>query len=272
MATRSPRQSASTPPASTSGSSRKPMPITARPTATAVLGARPPPRHAVMSATTTACRLQMKAHVAGCEPIASAAACATYPKAHSPPTAAPAFTAPTLDALSAAGARTIALSTKRPAMKSEAASATPPSESSASFVAGKLAPQDAVTSKSASRHPSRLPGSSSCRLGSSSSTAEEAAGTISAAGGFCERVSSNALSMTDLSMRASLGVVPLNALFSCLRAAAHESPALAGVFSNGVRIDRATVVCEGIGLSSGPPVRPGRKAAVTIITPFPASS
>ena len=249
------------------------MPMTARPTATAVLGARPPPRHAVMSATTTACRLQMKAHVAGCEPIASAAACATYPKAHSPPTAAPAFTAPTLDALSAAGASTIALSTKRPAMKSEAASAPPPSESSASFVAGKLAPQDAVTSKSASRHPSRLLGSSSSSLAILvSSTAEEAAGTISAAGGFCERVSSNALSMTDLSMRTSLGVVPLNALFSCLRAAAHESPALAGVFSNGVRIDRATVVCEGIGLSSGPPVRPGRKAAETIITPLPTDS
>ena len=252
------------------------MPITARPTATAVLGARPPPRHAVMSATTTACRLQMKAHVAGCEPIASAAACATYPKAHSPPTAAPAFTAPTLDALSAAGARTIALSTKRPAMKSEAASAPPPSESSASFVAGKLAPQEAVTSKSASRHPSRLPGSSLPGSSSSvttlvSSTAEEAAGTTSAGGGFCERVSSNALSMTDLSMRTSFGAVPLTALFSCRRAAAHESPALAGVFSNGVRIDRATVVCEVIGLSSGPPVRPGRKAAVTIITPFPAS-
>ena len=255
------------------------MPITARPTATAVFGASPPARQAVMSATTTACRLQMKAHVAGCEPIASAAACATYPKAHSPPTAAPAFTAPTLDALSAAGASTSALSTKRPAMKSEAASAPPPSESSASFVAGKLAPQDAVTSKSASRHPSRLPGSSlpgsscSCSVATLvSSTAEEAAGTISAAGGFCERVSSNALSMTDLSMRTSFGAVPRNARFSCLRAAAHESPALAGVFSNGVRIDRATVVCEGIGLSSGPPVRPGRKAAVTIITPFPASS
>ena len=76
-ATRSPRHSASRPPASTSGSSRKPMPLMAKPTATAVLAARPPPRNAVMSATTTACRLQMKAQVAGCEPIPSAAACAT---------------------------------------------------------------------------------------------------------------------------------------------------------------------------------------------------
>ena len=142
------------------------MPLMARPTATAVLGARPPPRNAVMSATTTACRLQKKAHVAGCDPIPSAAACETYPKAHSPPTEAPARTAPMLDALRAAGASTVALSMKRPAMKSEAASAPPPSESSASFVVGKLAPHDAVTNSSASRQPSSA--SSSCLFSSSS--------------------------------------------------------------------------------------------------------
>ena len=231
------------------------------------------------------------------------------------------MTAPTLDALRAAGASMVALSMKRPAMKSEAASAPPPSESSASFVVGKLAPQDAVTSSSASRHPSN-PSSSSCLLFSSSlailfsssqgridTTAEEAICTISAAGGVCGRVSSNgrlspvngcgatslvaavcpicassswvALSMTDLSMRTSSDLVPGSAAYSCLCAASQasepamtpESHALAGVTSSGARIDSVAIVCDGVGLSSGPPVRPGRNGAVSIIPFFlPAHS
>eukprot|EP00964_Phaeocystis_antarctica_P084351 scaffold53101_cov42-Phaeocystis_antarctica.AAC.1 len=79
---------------------------------------------------------------------------------------APALTAPALEAFRAAGASTVALSMKRPAMKSEAASAPPPSESSASLVVGKLAPHEAVTSRSASLQPSSP--SSSCLLSSSS--------------------------------------------------------------------------------------------------------
>ena len=52
-----------------------------------------------------------------------------------------------------------------------------------------------------------------------------------------------------------------------------ESHALAGVTPSGARIDSVAIVCDGVGLSSGPPVRPGRNGAVNIILPvLPAHS
>mmetsp|Transcript_4453 Transcript_4453/g.14429 ORF Transcript_4453/g.14429 Transcript_4453/m.14429 type:complete len:215 (-) Transcript_4453:668-1312(-) len=74
-AIRSPTQKAAPPPLRAEGSSRHATPATERATASQVARATPAPLRAAISATTTDCRLQMKAAVPGCVPSDSAAAC-----------------------------------------------------------------------------------------------------------------------------------------------------------------------------------------------------